>query len=784
MSDFLDEVRRAAEAALPPVEGEVLVPGLREPVDILHDRWGVPHIRAANRDDLYFAQGYVQASERLFQMELVYRLVTGRLSEIFGDLSLPMDRFVRTVGWHRSGRRIAEKSDDLSREIVTAFLSGAQAWLEVMPGPPVEYGILGGLQPWLPAPDEHDAVAASIVFMAWSLSGNWDTELLRVEIADRLGWEALLDLFPGLPDEAGPIVPGKRGVANRAAALELLRRAPDFPKGQGSNNWVVSGARSETGKPLLANDPHLLAQLPSIWIEMHLTAPGIDVAGVSLPFAPGITIGHNERIAWGFTNVGGDTQDLYLERLNEDGTAALYRDSWEPVAAFEERISVRGRDEPVVVHARETRHGPILDSYLLGTRDEIVIEGGITETYALRFVGFEEGIRPSVTWALNTAGSWQEFRAAMREWHSPGQNTVYADVDGHIGYQCTGLHPVRRAGDGTVPVPGWTGDYEWEGWVPYDELPWSLDPDEGYLVTANQRPHDDSYPWLLGKDFLPAFRARRIAQRITERPAHDAESFAAIHMDTLSLPALELLPLLLRTEPATDRQREALALLAAWDGRLAADDAAAAVYQVWNGKIAEAVLLPRLGEDLYRHYHSLRQWTNAFQFQALPNLLRMPTARWFGEDGIAGRDRVLLEALDAALDELTATLGDDPGTWQWGNLHRILFAGPLARIPGLEALFTGGEGAMGGDEQTVLQGMYSIGEGYGVSVVPSWRMVIDLGDLDRSVGVNTLGQSGNPASPHYRDQFPLWLEGGLHPLPFTRAAVDEAAVATLRLMPR
>jgi penicillin amidase len=255
-------------------------------------------------------------------------------------------------------------------------------------------------------------------------------------------------------------------------------------------------------------------------------------------------------------------------------------------------------------------------------------------------------------------------------------------------------------------------------------------------------------------------------------------------MDTVSLPARELLPLLLRTGAETDRQREALARLAAWDGDLAADSGPAALYQVWNVKIAEAVLQPRLGEDLYKHYHSLRQWTNAFQLQALPNLLLMPTARWFGEDGTAGRDRVLRTALDAALDELSATLGDDPETWRWGDVHRVRFAGTLARVPGLEELFTGGEGPMGGDEQTVLQGMYLIGEGYGVSVVPSWRMVVDLGDLDRSLGVNTLGQSGNPASPHYRDQFPMWLGGKLHPLPFTRAAVDAATETTVRLVPR
>jgi penicillin amidase len=620
--------------------------------------------------------------------------------------------------------------------------------------------------------------------MSWSLSGNWDTELLRVELADRVGWEGLLDLFPDLPSEAGPVLAGTRGGANRAAALALLRQAPDLPKGQGSNNWVVSGGRTETGKPLLANDPHLLAQLPSIWIEMHLTAPGIDVTGVALPFAPGITIGHNERIAWGFTNVGGDTQDLYLERLNEDGAAALYDGAWEPVTAIDEEIAVRGRDAPEVVRARETRHGPILDSYLLGTGDAFVVEGGVTDTYALRFVGLEEGIQPSTTWAINTAGSWDEFREALRGWQCPGQNAVYADVDGHIGYQCTGLHPVRRAGDGTVPVPGWTSDHEWDGWVPFDDLPWSLDPGAGFLVTANNPPHDDSYPWLLGKDFLPAHRARRIAERIAERPTHGADSLADIQMDTVSLPARELLPLLLRLEPGTDRQRDALALLGAWDGDLAAGSAAAALYQVWNVKIAEAVLLPRLGEELYRHYHSLRQWTNAFQFQTLPNLLRAPTARWFGDEGAEARDRTLRGALDAALDELAEILGSDPAAWRWGDLHRVRFAGALARIPGMEELFLGGEGSLGGDEETVLQGMYSIGEGYGVTVVASWRMIVDLADLDRSVGVNTLGQSGHPTSPHFRDQFPLWLAGRHHPMPFTRPAVDAAARSTLRLVPR
>jgi penicillin amidase len=753
-------------------------------VEIVRDTWGVPHIRAANREDLFFAQGFVQASERLFQMDLAYRLATGRLSEALGEAALPMDRFVRTCGWNRAGRRIADAGDPLSREILTAFLSGCGAWLETMPSPPVEYGVLGGLAPWLPGPHEHEVVAAASVFMAWSLSGNWDVELLRTEIADAVGWDAVLDLFPDLPTEAGPVIAGTRGGPDREAGLELLRRAPAFPKGQGSNNWVVAGGRSASGKPLLANDPHLLAQLPSIWIEVHLTAPGIDVAGVALPFAPGVTIGHNRHIAWGFTNVGGDTQDLYLERLDADGTSALHEGAWEPVAVHREEIAVRGRDEPDVVVARETRHGPILDSYLLGTTDAFVAPGGIGGTYALRFVGFERTIQPSTTWRLDTAGSWEEFREALREWDCPGQNVVYADVDGHIGYQCTGLHPVRCAGDGTIPVPGWSADHEWDGWVPFDELPHALDPADGFLVTANNKPHDDAYPWLLGRDFLPPFRARRIAQLLAERSTHDAASFAAIQMDTVSLLARELVPLLLEVEPTTERERIALGLLAAWDGDLRADSSPAALYQVWNVKLAEAILIPRIGEDLYRHYHSLRQWTNAFQFQALPNLLRLPTARWFGEDGIATRDRVLLGALEEALDELGAAFGNDPATWRWGDLHRVTFAGLLARVPGLGELFTGGEAPMGGDEQTILQGMYAPGEGYGAAVIPSWRMIADASDWDRSLGTNTLGQSGHPASPHFKDLFATWVAGEHHPMPFSEAAVEAAAESRLRLVPR
>jgi len=688
------------------------------------------------------------------------------------------------VGWNRAARRLTEQWDDLSWEMAESFSAGARAWLSRMPARPVEYDILQ-LDPYLPEGQESAEMGAGgSILMAWGLSTNWDAELLRAEIADRMGWEAMTALFPELGPEPGVVMPGKDGgTANRRRAIDLLREAPLFPKGQGSNNWVVAGRRSATGKPLLANDPHLFAQLPSIWYEIHLSAPGIDVRGVALPFLPGVVIGHNDRIAWGITNLGGDTQDLFLERLSEDGSAALYNGAWEPLTTHREEIAVRGRPEPEVVEARETRHGPILDSYMIGVGDPTVVEGGIRETYALRWASLDEGSKPSTLHALNTAGNFEEFRAALSGWVTPGANFVYADVDGNIGYQSTGWHPIRKKGDGTVPVPGWTDEYEWEGSVPYEELPFSYNPDEGFLATANNRIHDDSYPYLLGKDFLPPFRVRRVVELLTATEMHDVESFRRMHTDTVSLPAREILPRLVALEPATDRQKQALALLAEWDCDLRADSAAAAVYEVWCCRIADAILLPRLGEELHRHYLARRQWTNSFHYQVLPHLLAYPTATWFGSEGVDARDELLRKALDTALDELTGALGEDVSAWTWGGIHRVRFRGQMARVPDLAELFTGGEAPWGGDEQTICQGMYEPGGDYDVVVVPSWRQIIDLSDLDASVGTHTVGQSGNPASPHFNDLFPLWSTGQYHPLPFTRAAVEAATESRLDLLP-
>ena len=762
MGDFVDQLRDVAAASLLPEEGELTVPGLVEPVEVLRDRWGVPYISAASLPDLWFAQGFVTAGERLFQLDLTLRAATGRLSEIFADRTVPDDRFARTIGFRRAGIRIAAAWDETSREMHARFREGVAAWMAWTPSVPIEYTLLD-LRPDLPTDDE-SAWAAAYVILAWGLSGNWDTELLRAAIEERLGPAAVGTLLPPLPADPPSVAAGSLG----GRLLDDLPR----PKSQGSNDWVVAGSWTRSGAPLLANDPHLLAQQPGAWIEMHLRAPGYEARGVALPFSPGILLGTTAHHAWGVTNVTGDVQDLYLERLNEDGTAAQHDGVWEPLTLHREEIHIRGTAEPLVVEVRETRHGPILESALEGVRDPEYVELGPTETYALRWTGLECGIRPSLVLEAAAAGSFEEFRRAAWSLECPGQNFVYADVDGTIGYQCTGRFPVRRGGDGTSPVPGWTDEHEWDGWIPFEELPWAVDPERGHLVTANNRIHGSDYPHLIGHDFHTSYRVRRIIERLQARMTHDVESLAAIQVDTVSIPARTTLPLLLVVEPRTDDERRAMGLLRGWDGDMAADSAAAAIYSAWSRQIARAVLEPRLGHELFRRYHA---WRETWQCEVLPALLREP-GDWLDHD-------LLRAALVDALRELREHLGDDPAAWRWGALHRLQLVHPLGALPGLEPLFTAVDVELGGDEQTVMQGGFDGRDGYLPAVIPSWRAVYDLGDLDRSVGVLPAGISGNPASAHWNDQGPLWSAGETHPLPFTRRAVQAAAVAAMRLLP-
>ncbi len=750
MADFLDGLRAAAGAALFPLTGELRVTGLRAPVEVLRDRYGVAYISAGSLDDLWFAQGLVTAGERLFQMDLALKQANGRLSELFGELTLDDDRFTRTVGINRAGAAIAAGWDETSRSMIARFRQGASAWIEAMPAPPVEYVLLDA-QPALPADDA--SWAACWAMFSWALSGNWDMELLRTHLAAELGDEVAGRLLP-------PLVGHPTAPAAGRLAGELLRELPRTPRGQGSNEWAIAGSRTASGLPLLANDPHLLVQQPGAWVELHLRAPGYEARGVAAPFAPGIVLGTTAHHAWGATNVCGDVQDLYLERLNDEGTAARYEDAWEPLTIHREEIRVRGSDEPLAHEVRATRHGPLLDSYLTGRLRPTThpLDGA----FALRWVGAEHSIRPSALIDVANVTTFEGFRDAARALECPGQNLVYADVDGTIGYQCTGLHPIRRTGDGTVPVPGWTAEHEWEGFIPFEDLPTAVDPDHGYLVTANDRIHDEHYPHLIGHDFHASDRATRITELLEERSDHSVETSRRIQADTVSLSARDLVPRIAITH---DRAR---GMLGGWDHDLVADSAAAALWEVYLDELARRALGGR--EPLIEEYLTDRE---LFRCRALPAMISEGVLTVDDHDAAAA----------AAWDRCIAEMGPEPEEWRWGDIHRARFAHPLGRMPGLEPLFVAADHALGGNEQTVNNAGYE-GEGpFRVYVVPSWRAVYDLSDLDASAGILPTGQSGNPASHYWNDQADLWAAGALRPLPFSRAAVDAAATERLALLP-
>jgi len=750
MADFLDGLRSSASAALFPLSGELTASGLRAPVEVLRDRYGVAYLSADSLEDLWFAQGFVTAGERLFQLDLALKQATGRLSELFGELTIEDDRFTRTVGINRAGARIAAGWDDVSRAMIGRFREGVHTWTAAMPALPVEYVLLDA-QPEIPEDDA--SWGACWAMFSWALSGNWDLELLRVHLAAELGEEAAGRLVP--PLSGHPTAPA----AGRLAG-ELLRELPRAPRSQGSNEWAIAGAKTASGRPLLANDPHLLVQQPGAWIELHLRAPGYEVRGVAAPFTPGIVLGTTAHHAWGATNVCGDVQDLYLERLNDDGTAARYEDSWEPLTVHREEIRVRGTAEPVVQEVRATRHGPLLDSYLTGRLRPA--KHALDGTYALRWVGAEHSIRPSALLDVANVTSFEGFREAARGLECPGQNLVYADVDGTIGYQCTGLHPVRRAGDGTTPVPGWTAEHEWDGFVPFEELPSAVDPDAGYLVTANDRIHDEGYPHLIGHDFHAPDRAARITELLEERSDHTVETCRRIQADTVSISARALFP---RIPIGND---DARALLEAWDHDLTGGSPAAALWEVLVDELARRAVGGE--EPLVAEYLSDRE---LFRCRALPSLLddsRLPPEQ-------------IDDAVDAAWRRCVDAMGPDPSAWRWGDLHRARFAHPLGRMPGLEPLFVAAEHPLGGDEQTVNNAGFEGDGPFTVYVAPSWRVVYDLSDLDASRGILPTGQSGNPSSPHWNDQTDLWAAGDHRPLPFTRAAVEEAAAERLTLVP-
>lgn len=762
---------------VPTGRGRVKLPGLEGEVEILRDRWGVPHIYASNLRDLFFAVGYAQAQDRLWQMEFNRRVSSGTLAEVLGEEGLEYDRLTRRIGFRRVSEADWREAEATERAVLEAFSAGVNAYLETG-RLPIEFGILRYRpQRWHPV----DTLAFGRL-MDWLLAGNWDLEILRSWTVERFGAEVMAELEPRYPVGKPLIVPPGTAAKGAGPSLEedygVAAELLGALAGTGmSNNWAVNGKKSATGKPLLANDPHLPLQMPSIFWQFHVDSPELKATGAGLPGIPGVIIGHNDRIAWGVTAAFADGDDLFVEKVNPDNPSQYsYESKWVDGEVVRAEIKVKGRRQPVVEEVLITRHGPVISPAIKGE----------TRTLALRSVTLEQAHQIQGILMLMGARNWEEFRDAVRLWPAPSQNFAYADVDGNIGYQLGGLVPVRAKGHGVLPVPGWTGEYEWTGWVPFDELPSALNPPTNWVATANNKIVDDDYPYFLSANWADSFRHERIVQMLEEKERLSIEDFRRMQGDLLSLPALELVPRMLELEAEDEWSRRALTFVRAWNHTVAADSVGACVFEVFYTHLLRKALEEKLGSwsDFYmgRGIHPLRPHGMFFLVSASWLLGRMKDRKkWF-----AGRGwrEAMEEALALAVGELRRLLGDDVSQWQWGRLHRQAFRHPLGQVRALSRLFNRGPVPVGGDPNTVWQASYMPYYGYELTDgTACYRQIIDLGNFDNSLAVIPSGQSGHPGSRHYSDLIGLWARVEYHAMPWERASVERQARGRLVLAP-
>ncbi len=745
---------------LPRVRGIMQAEGLVEPVTISRDAHGYVRIEATSVNDAVFAQGYAHAQDRLWQMEMNRRVGSGRLAELFGELALPADTFLRRLGLRRAAESDLGELEPGEKALLEAYAAGVNAGRASLGWRiPLEFRLLGFRpEPW--------TVLDSLTWiqvMSMDLCSNWEQELLRGKILAKMGpaGATVLHLFTR---DGAVTVPHLSREAERLfdKLSDLYAEARDYLPNAGlpggSNAWAVSGKRSASGKPMLANDPHLVGRVPSVWHEVHLIAPNLDVQGVGFPGMPLVVIGHNARVAWGITNSFADTQDLYIERFSEDDPNLVEtEDGFAPVELYQETIRVRGRD-PVVEEVQVTRHGPILVRGDLGA-------------LALKWVNYDSSHPVSTLLAMNQADSAAGFKEALRHWQAPSSNFVYADVEGNIGYLMAGQIPIRARGTGLTPVPGWNGEWEWTGVIPFEDLPGVDNPESGHVVTANNPVVDSTFPYHITWDWQGSARATRIERRLLEQPIHTAESFQRIQLDFHSEMGLRFVRACSALQPPGKGEARVLDILRDWDGDGGPDSAGMAIYQVMMLGTLKEILQPLLGEELMGEFLGVP--SNPLAVMAghtgryttwLINLLEEPE-RYPDLGGEGTLEEALLDGLSRATRYLEERLGPDPSRWKWGKLHRLMFAHSLGSHRALGKVFNSPRIPMGGDTDTVFQTAVIPHQAFAQSWCPSWRQVVDLACPEASRTVIATGQSGHPASRNYMDQFQLWATGQLRPHP-------------------
>ena len=804
--------RNKAEESFPIINGELTVDGLEAPVDIYRDNAGIPHIYASSEHDLFFAQGYVHAQDRFWQMDFWRHQGTGTLSEMMGESTLDTDKFLRSLGWGRIAEVEYANMPAEKQAILQDYAAGVNAYLADHKGTALslEYAFLPIINadyepdPWEPI---HTLTWAKA--MAWELGrSKLNGEIDYAKLLKDLSQEQIDFIFPDYPEDHPYIVPNPHitGASAATAPANTDIIAALFPALQqagervsllgtgdssaiGSNNWVIAGELTDTRMPLLANDMHLGVQMPSIWYLNGLhCAPvsddcALDAVGFSFAGTPAIVVGHNAHHAWGFTNVGPDVADLYIEKINpENPNQYEFQGEWVDMELVTETINVAGGD-PVEFTVQITRHGPIItDTYGL---EEFHNETGVElpENYALslRWAALDATCVMCALVDFSYAENWGEFRAAAAQFAAPAQNIVYADIEGNIGYQTPGNIPIRAEGhSGLHPVPGWTGDYEWGEYIAFEDLPFAYNPPEGYIATANNAVAGPEYPYLIANKFEYGFRAQRIVELIEGAPGPiDAAYIEEIHADTTDLLARELLPILLELPVNENIAEYHRPLLSGWDYRMDMDSAPALMYAAFWKKVMAKTYQDDLPEFYWPEGGS--RW-----MEVTRRLLKDPTHVWWDDQTtpeVETRDDILMRAFEAAVEEVKDIAGKDPADWAWGDVHGTTFENQvMSNFPFISNAFNRGPFPTAGGNSIVNANAWSsLEEGYGITWLVSERAIMDTSDWQASTWINTTGQSGHAYHPHYIDMADPWRLVKYVPQHWERESVEADAEGHLRL---
>ena len=765
------------QRVLPQTEGTLALPGARAELQILRDVHGIPTIRATSVRDAMYGLGVVHAQDRLWQMETHRRIGAGRLAEAFGEGAVDTDRFLRMLGVRRVAAAQWAQVSPASREVLQAYADGVNAVIGSLRARPPEFVILGlQPEPWTP----EDSLAWAIM-MAWDLGANWSTELIRLRLSLKMPKERIDQLLPPYPGDAVPQsmdyaafyrglkLDGQQALGE-GPLLRLMAAAPESEiEGAGSNSWVLAGGRTTTGKPMLASDPHLKLSTPALWYFARIEAPGLNLAGASLPGLPGMVMGQNQHIAWGYTNTGPDVQDTYLERIKpDDATQYQTPDGWARFETRQEVIKVKGKPD-VQLTVRATRHGPVLsDAVGSGLGDDTQGTLGAKDkpayAVALRWTGLDVDTDiMAATLAMNAADSVDAFLRASAAWVAPMQNMAVADTAGHIALTSPGRVPRRKPENdlsGLAPAPGWDARYDWDGFLSAEVLPLVRDPQRGFVANANQRVTPPDYPHFITHQWALPFRHQRIEQMIEAQPTHSLADLRRMQGDQKSLAVSRLLPRLLQAQPTHPLAAAAKQQLAGFDGTMAADKAAPLIYWAWHRQLAQQVLSDELGARLFDRLLDQRGY-----FDSIEGVLARDDAWWCDDKGSSGvevcADQVN-RAFTAALDELQVLQGTDPAAWQWGKAHVARSEHrPFSRVKALARWFEV-RTPVGGDTYTVnvsrvgLRADATTGEYYLDEHGPSLRGLYDLGDRSQSTVIHSTGQSGIVWSPLFRNFAEPW----------------------------